>query len=324
MSAKTQETDLRDVARAQHGVFTLSQALAHGFTRPVVRRKLGRDEWEEVAPRVYRAAVSGRLHWQQVQMAVVLATGGVSSGRSAGALHGLVAPPSLPEVTLRRAPRVALRATVRTSSDLPDLDRTEVDGIPTTTPARTLVDLGGVLPLAMFEDVLDTAIVQRLITIDRLRSRADALWAPRRSGCAVVLRLLDERGPEVARAANRWEARVLRIVRRLGLPTPKVNHRVRVGGRVRYLDLAWPDAKVAVEFDGFVPHSTRRVFDDDRVRQNDLVADGWTVFRVTKAMLTTAPERTFAPIAIAVSCQTGAVRNANVPDRVGLAGEGLG
>ena len=65
-------------------------------------------------------------------------------------------------------------------------------------------------------------------------------------------------------------------------PTPQVNYRVRVGGRVRYLDLAWPDAKVAVEFDGFVPHSTRRVFDDDRVRQNDLVADGWTVFRVTE------------------------------------------
>ena len=65
---------------------------------------------------------------------------------------------------------------------------------------------------------------------------------------------------------------------------------------MRYLDLAWPDAKVAVEFDGFVPHSTRRVFDDDRARQNDLVADGWTVFRITQSMLD-AILGTFAPIA---------------------------
>ncbi len=103
-----------------------------------------------------------------------------------------------------------------------------------------------------------------------------------------------------ATRANVWEAKVLRVVTRLGLPQPVVNHRVRVGGRVRYLDLAWPEAKVAVEFDGFVPHSTRRVFDDDRARQNDLVADGWTVFRVTASMLRD-PERTFGPIALAIS-----------------------
>jgi hypothetical protein len=60
MIAETCETDLRIVARAQQGVFTLSQALERGLTRPAVRRKLARDEWEEVAPRVYRAAVSGR------------------------------------------------------------------------------------------------------------------------------------------------------------------------------------------------------------------------------------------------------------------------
>jgi very-short-patch-repair endonuclease len=70
---------------------------------------------------------------------------------------------------------------------------------------------------------------------------------------------------------------------------------------VRYLDLAWPDAKVAVEFDGFVPHSTRRVFDDDRARQNDLVDDDWSVFRITKTMLDDDPGGTFGPIAAKVA-----------------------
>jgi very-short-patch-repair endonuclease len=293
------EAQLSAIARRQHGVFALRQVLEGGFTRPLVRRLLHRQVWEEVVPCVYRVAASRPVDWRQRQMALVLATGGLSSGLASSALRGLTDPPGTPEILLARAPRRAYDAVINTSCVIDPIDRTVIDGIPATTVARTLVDLGGRLPRAVFEDVLDTAIVRRLVTVDRLRARAESLWAPRRNGCAIVLELLDARDPRLHRAANVWEAKVLRIVRDLGLPPPEVNHRVRVGGRVRYLDLAWPDGKVAIEFDGFVPHSTRRTFDDDRARQNDLVADGWTVFRVTAAMLRDV-ERTFGPIAAAV------------------------
>jgi very-short-patch-repair endonuclease len=79
-------------------------------------------------------------------------------------------------------------------------------------------------------------------------------------------------------------------------PAPAVNLPVRVGGRIRVLDLAWPDRKVGVEFDGFVPHSSRRVFDDDRARQNDLVADGWRIFRLTSTALQRDAPRAIAAI----------------------------
>jgi very-short-patch-repair endonuclease len=215
----------------------------------------------------------------------------------------LWSPPPEPEVLVARKVRTAGRLPQRSTDALPSCDVTEVDGIPATTPVRTLIDVGGRLSLARFEDVLDTAIVQRLVRVDRLEARARELWAPRRNGCAVVLALLEQRHPELRRARNVWEARVLRIARDAGLPDPRVNYRVQVGGKRRYLDLAWPEAKVAVEFDGFVPHSTRRVFDDDRARQNDLVADGWTVFRVTKTMLEADPTATFGPIARAVAAK---------------------
>ncbi len=230
-------------------------------------------------------------------MGLTLVTDGVGSGATAGALYGLIAPPLEQEVTARRPSRLTLPAVVHTSVALPAADRTTVDGIPATAPARTVIDLGGVMPAHTFEDVLDTAIVQGLVSARRLEARARELWTPRRRGCAVVLGLLAVRRPELARAANLWEARVLRIVHDLGLPPPRVNHRVHVGGRRRYLDLAWPDVKVAVEFDGFVPHSTRRVFDDDRARQNELVAARWTVFRVTKTMLDADPSGAFRPVA---------------------------
>ena len=96
-----------------------------------------------------------------------------------------------------------------------------------------------------------------------------------------MLELLDQRDP-LLNTRNIWEARVLKMARRVGLPVPSSNYRVHVGGRNRSIDLAWPGEKVAAEFDGFVPHSSRRVFDDDRVRQNDLVDDDWLLFRLTK------------------------------------------
>jgi len=304
---------LRAVARRQQGVFSLKQAVELGFPRSTIADFLERHLWEEVIRRVYRSAAARPVDWRQLTMATTLISSGVAAGCSAGALFQLVDAPALPEVIASRPPRQSLSAIVRTTAELPPCDRTTVDGIPSTSPIRTLIDLGGQLPRSSYEDVLDTAIVRGLVRASRLEARAQELWAPRRNGCAVVLDLLARRHPDLGRAANIWEARVLRLVRQLGLPDPKINHRVRVGGRVRYLDLAWPDVKVAVEFDGFVPHSTRRVFDDDRARQNDLVADGWTVFRVTKTMLDTDPAGTFGPIAAIVARDSrNAVKSARV------------
>ena len=289
------------LARRQHGVFSLKQAVELGFARSTIARLVERRVWEEVVTRAYRAAVARPVDWRQSTMATTLATRGVAGARSAGALFGFLPAPIVPELLVERPPRQPFSAVFRTTSDLPACDCTTVDAIPSTTPIRTLIDLGGLLPLAVFEDVLDTAIVQRRVRGERLQARAQELWAPRRRGCAVVLELLEQRHPDLARAANLWEAKVVRLVRQLGLPDPEINYRLRVGGRVRYLDLAWPDARVAVEFDGFVPHSTRRVFDDDRTRQNDLVDDEWAVFRVTKTMLDADPVGTFRPVAAKVA-----------------------
>jgi very-short-patch-repair endonuclease len=251
---------------------------------------------------VYRIAAAQPADWRSSTMARVLAVDGVACRVTALALNGLLKPPATPDVVVVRTRRTATRAQSPSSDTLPAIDLTAIDGIPVTTVTRALIDVAGLVPRRTFEDVFDTAIVQRLTTVARLRDRAGDLWAPRRNGCAIVLELLDQRAPNLRDARNLWEAKVLRAVRELGLPSPRVNHRVRVGGRVRYLDVAWPEAKVAIEFDGFVPHSTRRVFDDDRARQNDLVADGWTIFRLTATMLRD-PARTFAPIVAAITAK---------------------
>jgi uncharacterized protein DUF559 len=62
------------------------------------------------------------------------------------------------------------------------------------------------------------------------------------------------------------------------------------GGRfLGRVDLAWPEQRVAVEFDGEV-HRDRRIFVDDLRRQNGLVLAGWTVLRFTSADVLGLPE----------------------------------
>jgi very-short-patch-repair endonuclease len=60
-------------------------------------------------------------------------------------------------------------------------------------------------------------------------------------------------------------------------------HRVRVNGRTVRIDLAYPDALIAIEYDGWDFHRTRGAFDLDRARANELELLGWTVLRFTSA-----------------------------------------
>lgn len=89
---------------------------------------------------------------------------------------------------------------------------------------------------------------------------------------------------------------LLRLLRRSGLVG------IRRGYRVRgyELDVAVPSARVAVEVDGWAWHHAADRFTHDRVRQNVLVADGWTVLRYTWHQLHDDPDRVVAEITAAV------------------------
>jgi len=56
---------------------------------------------------------------------------------------------------------------------------------------------------------------------------------------------------------------------------------VRLNGKPRHIDLAYPDLKIAIEFDGWDRHQMRRKFDDDRARSGDLQLAGWMVLQFT-------------------------------------------
>ncbi|MGV3759428.1 MAG: endonuclease domain-containing protein, partial [Actinomycetota bacterium] len=155
-------------------------------------------------------------------------------------------------------------------------------GLKVTDPVRTIVDLGLVLSTAAVSDALSRGLSTGLLTIAEVERLRDALGRPGRNGTGVVRSILEARSLQSAPEESLLERRFFDLTRRAGLPTPVLQHEVWEAGRfVARIDAAYPDLKIAIEVDGFGPHSSPEAFQRDRTRQNRLVALGWTVLRFT-------------------------------------------
>jgi very-short-patch-repair endonuclease len=87
------------------------------------------------------------------------------------------------------------------------------------------------------------------------------------------------------------------LLRRAGVRDWRPNYPVWQGGElVAVLDVALPSARLAIEIDGWAYHSDVDRFQQDRRRQNALVALGWTVLRFTWVDLTQRPGYVVAAI----------------------------
>jgi hypothetical protein len=295
---------LRAVARKQRGMFTLAQALQAGWNRRSLHRALAHGLLETTAPRVYRFSPAPPLSWLDRICAAALSADGAAARRSACALYELCKPPSTPEVLVTRTRRNLDRVVLHSTLSLPATDLTRVRGVRATTAARSMIDAGTDVTMPIVVAMVDDAVVRQLVHPLALERRARELVAPARPGAARVLHALATRHPDLERARNKWEARVLRLAQRYRLPDPIPNYVVHLDGQRRILDAAWPVPMVFLEFDGFLPHMGRGIFDDDRARQNALIDAGWLPFRLTSAMLGRDAARHFDAIARAIATRS--------------------
>ena len=249
---------------------------------------------------MYRIA-AWKPAWVQLLHAACLAAGAdaVASHRSAAALWRLdgVTPDAIE--LLLPANNGYRRHTVHRTSDLAAVDVTTVDGIPTTTLARTLVDVGAVIEDEVLERALESALRQGL-SLGRLRWRLDALSGRGRPGPAALRRVLARRPEGGAATESELETRFMQLLRGGGLPEPRRQYEVRdASGFVARVDFAYPGRRLAVELDGFGPHADR--FQHDRTRQNRLVLLGWTVLRFTWSDVVERPTYVVAALATALA-----------------------
>jgi len=180
-----------------------------------------------------------------------------------------------------RTPGRKLGLRIHRASDLgPDAIR-RLGSIPVTSPERTIADLAATAPARLVEGALAEAEVRRLVTRESMAAVVER--SSGRAG-ARLLRALTGDGPSLTR--SQAEKRLLRLIRRGGLPRPVTNARV---GPFE-VDCLWPRERVIVEVDGFRFHGPRRAFERDRGRDAELSARGYVVVRATWRQLVNEPE----------------------------------
>ena len=175
---------------------------------------------------------------------------------------------------------------------LPESDVVVHRGVRCTSPLRTAVDLARSGRAEETVPVLDELLARTgLLVPDVLAaavpgSGADALDAV----CWVD-----------ARAESPPESLVRVQLRRRGLvPVPQFVVRDARGGFVARVDLAFPEQRVAVEYDG-AWHAEPGQFAKDRRRLNALLAAGWRVVHLTAADLRT-PDAVAARVRALLAC----------------------
>jgi very-short-patch-repair endonuclease len=176
---------------------------------------------------------------------------------------------------------------VHRSDDLASARLVTINAIRTTSPARTLVDIGSVVGPRQLERMVHAAIHRRLTSLDHLVTEYLGLSRPGRSGTGPIGELLRELDPTMGPAESDLEVLLLSILDEFGLPPPVRQHEVMIQGHAFRLDAAYPDQNLFLEGDGFGVHGTRTAFEDDRWRQNLLVIAGWRPLRFTWRQLRT-------------------------------------
>jgi very-short-patch-repair endonuclease len=249
------DREIAKIATRQYGVVSIAQLREAGLDGSAVRRRTRAGRLHSIHRGVYvvgHSHLSAEGRW----MAAVLAcgTGAVLSHRAAAAAWRLLPDqPSAPvDVSVLSDTGKKIKRGIRLHRR-PSLDPKSITWhrrIPTTTPARTIIDLG---------KVVSSAEVRRA----------------RRQAAVLGLRIDGDDKDDATR--SELEFLFLKLCRRYRLPIPEVN--VRIDGVL--VDFAWRERRLIVETDGYRYHRGRTSFENERTRDLRLRSNGFEVVRLT-------------------------------------------
>lgn len=245
--------------------------------------------WRRLFQGVYVDSSVDITHRQRcaVALAFCLPTGSVIAGRSAAAIYGADIPLDAVETVVPRGIRLIPYAGLVIHQTAVDPGETRrVHGLAVTDPARTCWDLACWLDpveAVVFVDRMLGRGTTTQVELDRYlqhrRAEKPSVRGVRRF--AQVVSLAD------GNAGSPQESRLRARLVLAGLPRPQTQFSVfdRSGRFVARVDLAWPEHKVAVEYDGLWHAGSSEQIHADRKRLNALVGLGWRVLHVTHVRL---------------------------------------
>jgi very-short-patch-repair endonuclease len=221
----------------------------------------------------------GALSVKGRRLAAVLAcgSGAVLSHRSAAALWGLRQSSGRLEVSVpTQAGRATCGIAIHRCRSLTSADITEIDAIPCTTVARTLLDLAAKAERPGLAAAITRA--EELKVYDGAEVAAVLERAQGKRGAQLLRDVLSQWSDD--RTRSHFERELLAFLRRNALPLPVVNGWITVEDRTLQPDFMWPERRVILETDGYATHGTRKAFGDDRRRDQLLARNSWTPLRV--------------------------------------------
>ncbi|MFC6006341.1 type IV toxin-antitoxin system AbiEi family antitoxin domain-containing protein [Angustibacter luteus] len=293
--------NLDQLAEAQAGAVSRSQALTSGLSGSAIAHRCSSGRWQPLYPGVY-ASYSGPLVPQTRAWAALLhaGAGSVLSHRSAAFEQRLLdIAPDLAEVTVRATHRV----TPQPGIVLHRTRHLEARRHPARRPPQTRVEdtVLDLVEAAQDEDEvigwLTRGVQRRLTTPDRLSAAAVARGRlrHRRLVGAVLAEVVDG-------IASPLELRYARDVeRRHGLPRGRRGLADRQRGRRVYRDVAYEEFTTYVELDGVLYHRDQQLRDDER--DNELVVRGAASLRYGWAQVNGRPCLVAGQVGAVLQCR---------------------
>jgi very-short-patch-repair endonuclease len=268
-----------ELARRQHGVVEVGQLYSLGVSDRQLRRLGAAGLLHRLHQGVYGLGylpLTRRGEWTAALLA--MGEGAVLSHRSAAALWKIWGEGKrrVVEVIVPRRHGRKRRAGIKVHRPavlLPG-ELSEHEGLPVTSPSRTLLDLAASLPLRHLERAIDEAARLGLCQAEDLEAVSRSA---RRPGSRQLRALLSRHAPGSTPTRSELEERFLALCRKHRLPQPEVN----VPLLDYVVDFLWRVAGLIVEVDGHASHGTRRAFQEDRDRDGRLTVAGYRVLRFT-------------------------------------------
>lgn len=263
-------------------VFRGRDAVGAGLLTPDALRG---PAWRRLYRGVYAdAELPDALDVRILGARLLLPADGVFSGRTAAHLFGAdqLADRAAPvEVTVPPGTSFGPVAGLRIRrAPLPPSDVTVIAHRPCTAEIRTALDLARHESMVDGVVALDVLLGRRIVLAAEIAAAAAGLPPGRGTRRArQVIELAD------GRAESPQESRLRVLLALAGLvAVPQFTVRDSAGSFVARVDLAFPDHRVAIEYDG-AWHGEAAQLSRDRRRMNELSDAGWTVFYVTAADL---------------------------------------
>jgi hypothetical protein len=245
----------------------------------LTRHQLHSRAWRRLFPDVYACASLPVTHRLRVLAATrLLVPDAVACGRSAAVVWGvdLAGPADDVECAVPAGTRAGEVAGVRlTRRPVSPAEIVQRDGIPSTAPLRTALDLARIRPLEEAVGCLDQFLQPGLVFLDEVRAAAATGTGRDCRRIRAVAALAD------GLAESPQETRLRLLLHDSDLPRPVAQYSVRSGGIfLARTDFAWPEHKLALEYEGRWHGESQQVAPDRR-RLNRLTSAGWRVLFVT-------------------------------------------